>query len=179
MIVAAVRLHAPFCAAFLLRRLFLQDNFPHVFLLLKIKKGTDFWSLSGPGGKTRQVNSLSPSACPEVLFNKRLSRFIILVKIKTKKSHIFFSASDNRNMIIEGDTITEMAEATQKTRHAIESWLFTHGVEPLFSGSIYPPGTIDKIREARRGRPRKQADTKSNPRKPRNNTPHSPQGGTQ
>jgi hypothetical protein len=59
-------------------------------------------------------------------------------------------------MTIEGDTISELVEATKKTRHAVEQWLFAHGIEPIFSGSIYPPGTLDKIKEAKRGRPPKK-----------------------
>ena len=58
-------------------------------------------------------------------------------------------------MTIKGITLSELVAETGKSRHAIEQWLFNHGIEPIFSGSVYPPDTLDKLREARRGRPPK------------------------
>jgi hypothetical protein len=55
---------------------------------------------------------------------------------------------------IEGYTATQLATLTGKTRHAVESWLSTHSVKPL-SEALYPTDTLDRIREARRGRPPK------------------------
>jgi hypothetical protein len=55
---------------------------------------------------------------------------------------------------IEGYTASQLAELTRKTRHAIESWLSLHKIKPL-SEAVYPLDTLDKIQEAKRGRPSK------------------------
>jgi hypothetical protein len=61
---------------------------------------------------------------------------------------------DSNPTKIEGYTASQLAALTGKTRHAVESWLSNHKVKPL-SEAIYPPDTLDRIREARRGRPPK------------------------
>jgi hypothetical protein len=58
-------------------------------------------------------------------------------------------------MTIEGITISEIVAATGKTRHAIEQWLFNHGIDPIFSGSVYPADTLDRIKDTKQGRPAK------------------------
>jgi hypothetical protein len=58
---------------------------------------------------------------------------------------------------IEGYSASQLAELTGKTRHAIEQWLSSHGIKPL-SEALYPLDTLDKIREAPRGRPIKKAN---------------------
>ena len=60
-------------------------------------------------------------------------------------------------MIIEGYTVTELAEKTSKSRHAVEQWLSSHNIKPVVSEVLYPLDTLNKLLEAPRGRPRKQA----------------------
>jgi hypothetical protein len=60
-------------------------------------------------------------------------------------------------MPAEGYTVSELAELTNKSRHAVESWLSTHKIKPLSYEAIYPPDTLDKIKDAKRGRPPKTA----------------------
>jgi hypothetical protein len=55
----------------------------------------------------------------------------------------------------EGYTVTELAEKTGKTRHAVESWLSLHKIKPLSYEAIYPSEILDRLKEARRGRPAK------------------------
>jgi hypothetical protein len=73
----------------------------------------------------------------------------------------------------EGYTASQLAELTGKTRHAIESWLSLHKIKPL-SEAIYPPDTLDKIREAKRGRPSK----KPGAQEPPSQGPHEPPGSS-
>jgi predicted ArsR family transcriptional regulator len=58
-------------------------------------------------------------------------------------------------MIIEGITISEMAERLGIPKYTVENRLSRAGIQPVFSGSLYPPDTLDKIKEAKRGRPAK------------------------
>lgn len=58
-------------------------------------------------------------------------------------------------MPAKGYTVSELAELTKKNRHAVESWLSTHGIKPLSYEAIYPADTLDKIKAAKRGRPPK------------------------
>jgi hypothetical protein len=58
-------------------------------------------------------------------------------------------------MIVEGITISEIMEKTGKTRHAVEAWLSRHNVNPIIGEFLYPSETLDKIKEAKRGRPSK------------------------
>jgi predicted ArsR family transcriptional regulator len=61
-------------------------------------------------------------------------------------------------MTIEGITISDMAKALGIPRHTVETRLSRQKIEPLFNGSLYSPDTLDKIREAKRGRPPKKPD---------------------
>jgi hypothetical protein len=56
---------------------------------------------------------------------------------------------------ITGITVSELIQKTGKNRSAIESWLSRNGVKPIIGELLYPPDTLDKIREAKRGRPPK------------------------
>jgi predicted ArsR family transcriptional regulator len=58
-------------------------------------------------------------------------------------------------MIVEGITISEMAEKLGIPKHTVETRLSRAGIEPVFYGSLYAPDTLDKIRDAKRGRPKK------------------------
>jgi hypothetical protein len=83
----------------------------------------------------------------------------IAVNKNLKKTQFFLKLSENQYVDtkpskIEGYTASQLAELTGKTRHAVESWLSLHKIKPL-SEALYPADTIDKIRAARRGRPRK------------------------
>jgi hypothetical protein len=73
----------------------------------------------------------------------------------SKISEIYYV--DTRPTKTEGYTASQLAELTGKTRHAIESWLSLHKIKPL-SEAMYPPDTLNKIREAKRGRPAKKPE---------------------
>jgi hypothetical protein len=79
------------------------------------------------------------------------------IRDKTRFLHLFFCYAENWYMPAMGYTVSELAELTGKTRHAVESWLSDHKIKPLSYEAIYPPDTLDKIREVKRGRPRKAA----------------------
>jgi hypothetical protein len=69
-------------------------------------------------------------------------------------------------MIVEGITISEMAEKLGIPKHTVETRLSRAGIEPVFYGSLYSPDTLEKIREASRGRPRKKPDAPAKAAKP-------------
>jgi hypothetical protein len=75
-------------------------------------------------------------------------------------SHLFFPFSENLYMPAEGYTVSELMKKTGKARHAIESWLSRHNIKPLSYEAIYPLDTLEKIMEAKRGRPPKQKPDK-------------------
>jgi hypothetical protein len=84
-----------------------------------------------------------------------------IVKEKSKKnlriSYFFFKLSENEVMTsITGYTVSELIEKSGKTRSAIESWISRNGVKPIIGELLYPPDTLDRIREASRGRPAKR-----------------------
>jgi hypothetical protein len=56
---------------------------------------------------------------------------------------------------IEGITISVMAKELGIPRHTVEQRLIKAGIKPLTYEALYPPDTLDKIKEARRGRPKK------------------------
>ena len=58
-------------------------------------------------------------------------------------------------MTITGYTVSDLMEKTGKSRSAVESWLSIHKIKPVIGELLYPPETLDKIREAKRGRPKK------------------------
>ena len=58
-------------------------------------------------------------------------------------------------MTIEGITISELMKETGKSRRAIETWISNHKIKPVIPEFLYPLNTLDKIKEARRGRPKK------------------------
>jgi len=58
-------------------------------------------------------------------------------------------------MPVKGYTASELAEKAEKTRHAVEVWLSNHKIKPLSYEAIYPPDTLKKLLESRRGRPKK------------------------
>jgi hypothetical protein len=54
-----------------------------------------------------------------------------------------------------GYTVSELMEKTGKTRSAIESLISLHKIKPLSYEAVYPLETLNLIKNARRGRPRK------------------------
>jgi hypothetical protein len=55
---------------------------------------------------------------------------------------------------LEGITISEMAKELGLPRHTVETRLIRAGIKPLTYEALYSPDTLDKIREAKRGRPK-------------------------
>jgi hypothetical protein len=62
---------------------------------------------------------------------------------------------------MEGLTISEMAQVLGIKPHSVTVRLNRAGIKPMTNEALYPPDTLDKIREARRGRPPKPASKSS------------------
>jgi transcriptional regulator with XRE-family HTH domain len=58
-------------------------------------------------------------------------------------------------MEIKGWTLEELAEKLGMSKNATRMRVKRENIEPFFNGSIYPPDTYDKIKEAKVGRPPK------------------------
>jgi hypothetical protein len=58
-------------------------------------------------------------------------------------------------MTVEGITISDMAKILGIPKHTVETRISRAGIEPVFYGSLYSPDTLEKIRDAKRGRPPK------------------------
>ena len=56
---------------------------------------------------------------------------------------------------IDGYTVSQLAQKTHKTRHAVESWLSKHKIKPLSYEAIYPLDTLEQLQNAKRGSPAK------------------------
>jgi hypothetical protein len=72
--------------------------------------------------------------------------------------------------VMNGVTLTEIANALSIQKKAVEKRLQTAGIKPLTREAIYPPDTIERIRNIRMGRPPKakpevQAKTAPKPKK--------------
>jgi hypothetical protein len=61
-------------------------------------------------------------------------------------------------MKIEGLTIMEMAEILELPYKTVQKRLERSGIQPITTGTIYPKEALEKIREAKRGRPKKAAE---------------------
>ena len=59
-------------------------------------------------------------------------------------------------MAIEGWTLEELAKAIGMSRDSTRMRIKYRKITPLYTGSIYPPDTLDKIKEAKVGRPPKK-----------------------
>jgi hypothetical protein len=68
--------------------------------------------------------------------------------------------------IIKGVTISEMAKELGLNRHTVENRLIRAGIKPLTYEALYPPDTLEKIREVSRGRPAKKSKDQEPPPKP-------------
>jgi hypothetical protein len=58
-------------------------------------------------------------------------------------------------MKIKGYTLKELASTLGISEHTAHMRIMRANIEPLFRGAIYPPDTLDRIREAPMGRPPK------------------------
>jgi hypothetical protein len=56
---------------------------------------------------------------------------------------------------MEGLTLTEICDALNIKRKAAEMRLFRAGIKPVTTDALYPSDTIEKIKDAKRGRPAK------------------------
>ena len=55
----------------------------------------------------------------------------------------------------KGWTLDDLARELGIAKNAVAQRIHVKGIEPLFRGAIYPPDTLDRIREAPMGRPPK------------------------
>jgi hypothetical protein len=66
----------------------------------------------------------------------------------------------------EGYTVSELAEKSKKTRHAVEAWLSLHKIKPFSYEARYPTDTLEKLLKAKRGRPPKKPEAPDKTAKP-------------
>jgi hypothetical protein len=72
-------------------------------------------------------------------------------------SSLFLKFFRNKGMEVKGYTLKELAEFLEIPEHTAHMRISRAGIEPLFRGAIYPPDTLDRIREAPMGRPPKKS----------------------
>jgi predicted ArsR family transcriptional regulator len=65
-------------------------------------------------------------------------------------------------VVMNGVTLTEIAAALGIQKKAVEKRLQTAGIKPLTREAIYPPDTIERIKDIRMGRPSKKLETGDN-----------------
>jgi transcriptional regulator with XRE-family HTH domain len=70
-------------------------------------------------------------------------------------SSLFLKFFRKESMEAKGYTLKELAEALGIPEHTAHMRISRAGIDPLFRGAIYPPDTLDRIREAPMGRPPK------------------------
>jgi transcriptional regulator with XRE-family HTH domain len=58
-------------------------------------------------------------------------------------------------MEAKGWTLAELAETLGIPENRISQRIHVKGIVPLFRGTLYPPDTLDRIRDAPMGRPPK------------------------
>jgi hypothetical protein len=72
-------------------------------------------------------------------------------------------------MEAKGWTLDEMSEKLRISKNTLQQRIKRAGIEPVFRGSLYPPDTLDRIRDAPMGRPPKSKpeapDQFANPKK--------------
>ena len=59
---------------------------------------------------------------------------------------------------MEGETLTEMADALGLPHRTIERRIQRAKIKPLTKEAVYPLGTLEKIRDKKMGRPKKAAE---------------------
>jgi transcriptional regulator with XRE-family HTH domain len=55
----------------------------------------------------------------------------------------------------KGWTLDDLAKELGIEKNAVAQLIHVKGIDPIFRGAIYPPDTLDRIREAPMGRPPK------------------------
>jgi hypothetical protein len=68
---------------------------------------------------------------------------------------LFFKIFRKSNMEAKGWTIREMAEKLELPEHTVQVRVSRAGIKPITREAIYPPDTLERIREAPMGRPPK------------------------
>jgi hypothetical protein len=58
-------------------------------------------------------------------------------------------------MEVKGWTLEELAKELKLSKNSTQKRVEREGIEPIFNGSIYPPDTYKRIKEAKPGRPPK------------------------
>ena len=69
-------------------------------------------------------------------------------------------------MDAKGWTLEELAAELGISEHTTQMRIMRAKIEPMFRGSIYPPDTLEKIREAPMGRPPKKQPEPGLPKEP-------------
>ncbi|MDR1325604.1 MAG: hypothetical protein LBK00_06175 [Treponema sp.] len=59
---------------------------------------------------------------------------------------------------MEGLTLSEMAEILGVPQRTVERRVQRSGIKPLTKEAVYPSETLDKIQDAKRGRPSKKPE---------------------
>ena len=67
-------------------------------------------------------------------------------------------------MEVKGWTLEELAKELGMSKNATQMRINREGIDPIFNGSIYPPDTYNRIKDAKVGRPKKPASEA--PKKP-------------
>jgi transcriptional regulator with XRE-family HTH domain len=62
-------------------------------------------------------------------------------------------------MEIKGWTLEELAEKLGMSKNSTQKRIEREEIEPVFNGSIYPPDTYNRIKDAKPGRPQKARKT--------------------
>jgi hypothetical protein len=70
-------------------------------------------------------------------------------------------------MEIKGWTLEELADKLETSKNTAQKRIEREKIKPLFNGTIYPPDTYEKIKNAKVGHPKKSASSEA-PKKPRN-----------
>jgi hypothetical protein len=70
----------------------------------------------------------------------------------------FFKIFRKINMEAKGWTVREMAVELEIPEHTVQVRISRAGIKPITRGAIYPPDTLDRIRQAPMGRPPKKPD---------------------
>ena len=68
-------------------------------------------------------------------------------------------------MEVKGWTLDELAKELNLSKNTTQKRIEYKGIEPFFTGSLYPPDTLDKIKDAKVGRPKKPTPKPDKPEK--------------
>jgi predicted ArsR family transcriptional regulator len=84
--------------------------------------------------------------------------------MSSKKSNILVVFSDILDM--EGITVPELAKKLGISENTVRQRIHVAGIKPLIKVTIYPPDTLDRIRDVRMGRPAKKPEAPKTPEDP-------------